>query len=202
MKKLLSIIALICLVQPFIFSQAQEGVAANGKKVLLNVDGTWKYMEVKKDSMPVNLSDCSNWISTNVDKITGVSSTSVKSTLVVSTDGGIKGFGIFMMLSGKGDIILSIQAVGASQCVAERSIINILFTDGSRLELFNDGKFNCKGKATVYFGGSFGKKKELNELKSKSIQSMRVWTSDSYVEKDFTVDNQTEFKSVINCLSK
>ncbi len=58
------------------------------------------------------------------------------------------------------------------------------------------------GKATVYFGDIFGKKKQLEELKTKKIQTMRVWTSDSYVEKDFTTDNQDEFYNVINCLTK
>ena len=59
-----------------------------------------------------------------------------------------------------------------------------------------------EGNATVYFGDIFGKKSQLAELKSKKIQTMRVWTNDSYVEKDFTKENQDEFYNVINCLTK
>lgn len=98
-----------------------------------------------------------------------------------------------MMNGSSGGLILVIQAVGAGSCIDEGAKINILFDDGSRLELSSNGDFNCKGKATVYFGGSFGKRKELNELKTKKISTMRVWTSDSYVEKDFAQDNKDEF---------
>jgi len=102
----------------------------------------------------------------------------------------------------KNSLILSIYADGAGSCIDKGSKINILFTDGTRLELLTDGDFNCKSKATVYFGDVFGKKKELNELKSKKVTTMRVWTSDSYVEEDFTTDNQNVFFYTVNCLMK
>lgn len=157
---------------------------------------------LKEKLAEVNSSDCSNWITTETDKVSGNTTTAALNTLVVWTDGGNEGFGIFMMKSSQGGLILSIQAAGAGNCIDKGAKINILFTDGSRLELASDGDFNCKAKATVYFGGVFGKKKQLAELKTKKIQTMRVWTSDSYVEKDFTEDNQSEFYNVINCLTK
>jgi hypothetical protein len=149
----------------------------------------------------IDSSDCSNWIDTDIDKVTGDTLISSKKTLIVSTDGGKTGFGIWMMQSSVSDLILVIQAVGAGSCIDEGEKINILFTDGSRLELANDGDFNCEEEATVYFGGIFGKKKQLEELKTKKIQTMRVWTSDGYVQEDFTKDNQEEFYHVINCLT-
>ncbi|MFY9352842.1 MAG: hypothetical protein WBI52_07565 [Bacteroidales bacterium] len=149
----------------------------------------------------IDSSDCSNWIDTVIDKVTGDTLISSKKTLIVSTDGGKTGFGIWMMQSSVSDLILVIQAVGAGSCIDEGEKINILFTDGSRLELANDGDFNCEEEATVYFGGIFGKKKQLEELKTKKIQTMRVWTSDGYVQEDFTKDNQEEFYHVINCLT-
>ena len=183
------------------FGQSEEATTKSGKKVILNSDGTWKYAEEKKAATS-NSSDCSNFIETTEDKMTGKKSTAAKSTIVVSTDGGKKGFGILLLQSSTGGLILSIQAVGAGSCVDEGNKINILFTDGSKLELASDGKFNCKGNATVYFGGIFGKKKQLEELRTKKIQTMRVWTSDGYVEKDFTEDNSNEFMQTTNCLTK
>jgi hypothetical protein len=150
----------------------------------------------------VDYSDCSNWIKTEIDKVSGDTFTGAKNTLIVSTDRGETGLGIFMMQGIDGGLILLIQAVGAGSCIDEEEKINILFTDGSRLELANDGEFNCKGEVTLYFGDKFGKKKQLEELKTKKIQTMRVWTSDGYVEEDFTKDNQEEFYYVINCLIK
>ncbi len=67
---------------------------------------------------------------------------------------------------------LIIQAVGAGSCIDEGSKINILFTDGTRLELVSEDDYNCKGKATAYFGDVFGKKTQLAELKTKKIQTM------------------------------
>lgn len=186
----------------FAFGQNQNATTESGKKVVLFQDGTWKYAEVKKDTAKANSSDCSSWIETTTDKVSGDVMTSAKNILVVSTDGGKSGFGIHMMQSPNGGLILGIQAVGASACVDKGTKINILFDDGSRLELKSDGDFNCKGEAPVYFGGFYGKKKELSELKTKKISTMRVWTSAHYVEKDFTQDNKDEFFNVINCLTK
>lgn len=185
------------------FGQSEEATTKSGKKVVLNSDGTWKYQEEKTtQTTTAKDSDCSNYIETTEDKMTGKKSTAGKSTIVVSTDGGKKGLGILLMKSSSGSLIVSIQAVGAGSCIDEGNKINILFKDGSKLELASDGKFNCKGNATLYFGGVFGKKKQLEELKTKKIQTMRVWTSDSFVEKDFTEDNSDEFFHTINCLTK
>ncbi len=202
MKKITMTLLTVLITMTVAFGQTQEAITTDGKKVILNSDGSWNFAEVKKDTANVNSSNCSNWISSETDKVTGKTSTAAKNTLIVSTDGGKKGFGIFMMQSSNGGLILVIQAVGAGSCIDEGAKINILFIDGSRLELASDGKFNCKGKATVYFGDVFGKKSQLEELKTKKIQTMRVWTNDSYVEKDFTAENQAEFFNVINCLTK
>ena len=199
-KITLTLFAIIAAIS-FSFGQSEEATTKSGKKVILNSDGTWKYAEEKKTAIPNN-SDCSNFIETTEDKMTGKKSTAAKSTIVVSTDGGKKGFGILLLQSSTGGLILSIQAVGAGSCVDEGNKINILFADGSKLELASEGKFNCKGNATVYFGGIFGKKRQLEELRTKKIQTMRVWTSDGYVEKDFTEDNSNEFMQTANCLTK
>ena len=185
------------------FGQTQKATTETGEKLIIFSDGTWKYEDsIKTINSKSEKYDCSKWIITETDKVDGTISTSSVSTLIISNDGGKKGLGIFMMKISENSLILSIQAVGASNCIDEGAKINILFTDGSRLTLINDGKFNCKGNSTVYFGSSFGKKNELEELKTKKIQTMRVWTDDSYVEKDFTIENQNEFLNVINCLSK
>jgi hypothetical protein len=146
--------------------------------------------------------NCDNWIESKTDKMTGKVTTAAKKTLIVSSDDGKTGIGITMIESARNEIIMLIQAVGASSCINEGENINILFTNGSRLELKNNISFNCKGESTIYFGGLFGKKKEIKELMEKKIQTMRVWTSDGYVERDFSIDNQNEFKNVLNCLMK
>ncbi len=203
MKKIMTTLLTVLTALTFVFGQNQNATTESGKKVILLQNGTWKYTDtVKNDQSKLDPNDCSNWIKTEEDKVEGKSFTTIKDYLIVSKDGGKNGFGIYLMQSSDRSVILSIDVVGAGRCIDKGAKINILFTDGSRLELFTDGDFNCKGNATVYFGGIFGKKNELSDLKEKKIDIMRVWTSDSYVEEKFTDDQAVQFKNALNCLIK
>ena len=196
-KTILTLMVLV--VSTFSLLAQTEATTKNGKKVILNDDGTWKYDTTIVVEETVNL-ECSELISTETDKMTGKSSTAAKNTLIVSDDGGKNGFGIFLMNSSSGSIIFSIQAVGAGGCIDDDNKMNILFRDGTRLELVNNGKFNCKSKFTLYFGGSFGKKKQLEMLRTKEIETMRIWTSKSYVEKNLTSEQSKQLMKTVDCL--
>jgi hypothetical protein len=135
------------------------------------------------------------------DKMTGTTTVSGKGMVLVSNDGGKTGFGIITMLGGNSEsVILSIQAVGAGACIDEGNRINILFRDGTRMELASQSDFNCEARATVYFGGVFGKTAELRKLSAEAVETIRVWTSGSYVERDLTVENSTQLLNSIKCL--
>ena len=131
--------------------------------------------------------------------MTGKSSTTSTETLMISDDGGKNGFGFYFMdLSGT--IVFSIQAVGAGSCIDDDNKMLVLFRDGTRLELVNNAKFNCDANFTLYFGGSFGKKKHLEKFRTKEIETMRIWTSKSYVEEDFSPDQSKQFMKTVDCL--
>lgn len=180
------------------FCQAQTQATTNdGKSVLLNSDGTWTLADTAKTETLTT--ECDSYISTEVDKVTGKSSTAAKKTIVVSKDGGKKGFGFFLMNS-KNSLIISITVAGASSCIEDDAKMYVLFTDGTRLELINDGKFNCKSKYTQYLGGVFGKDSELELFKHKEIDTIRIWTSKSYVEEGFNKTQREDFKQTVNCL--
>lgn len=198
MKKLILTVVVLSI-STFSMLAQTTATTKDGKKVILNDDGTWKYDTTVVAEKKVDL-ECSELISTETDKMTGKSSTASKKTLIISDDGGKNGFGIFLMKSSN-SIIFSIQAVGAGSCIDDDSKMNILFRDGTRLELVNNGKFNCKAKFTLYFGGAFGKKKELEMLRTKEIETMRVWTSKSYVEKDFSSEQSKQLMKTVDCLN-
>ena len=198
MKKTILTLMVLTISTFSLFAQT-EATTKDGKKVILNEDGTWKFDTTVVVEKTVNM-ECSELISTETDKMTGKSSTASKETLIISDDGGKNGFGIFLMNSSSGSIIFSIQAVGAGGCIDDDNKMNILFRDGTRLELVNNGKFNCKAKFTLYFGGSFGNKKELEMLRTKEIETMRIWTSKSYVEKDFSSEQSKQLMQTIDCL--
>lgn len=203
MKKLLLSIVFFTISTLQLFAQT-EVTTNDGKKIILNGNGTWKYKEVilqKTNEISNSIDDCNKYIETKEDKVTGKSTTSSKETLIVSKDGGKEGFGIFAMKIQE-SIILIIRAFGAGRCIDDDEKMNILFRDGTRLELTNDGKFNCDSKYTLYFGGYSGKKKELESFKTKEIETMRIWTSNSYVEENFTSDQSQELMKSLSCLSQ
>jgi hypothetical protein len=181
-------------------AQTLEATTRDGKKVILNPDGTWKFADSASNTARNAPLDCNNLIVTETDQVTGITTTSAKKTQVISTDDGKNRLGIFMLKTSPEYLILIIQATGGGPCADKGAKINFLFTDGSRLELASDGDFNCKAELTVYFGGVFGKKKQLDLLKSKKIQTIRAWTMDSYVQMDLSSEQQDEFHAVINCL--
>ena len=148
------------------------------------------------------IGSCSKYIETTVDKMTWSKSTHSKKQIIVSTNGGIEGFGIWLQLgeSKDLDLIFSIHVIGAGPCIDKGDKINILFTDDSRIELVNYLEFNCKKTSTVYFSDVFGNLSKLNELRTKKIKAMRVWTKDIYLQKDFTKENSDNFYNIINCL--
>jgi hypothetical protein len=197
MKKTILTVAIALFSTVGLFAQT-EATTNDGKKVILNDDGTWKYAETKTSESNVSF-ECSDLISTETDKMTGKSSTGAKKTLIISDDGGKNGFGIYL-LNGSNSTIFSIQAVGAGSCIDDDNKMNVLFRDGTRLELQNDGKFNCDAKFTLYFGGAFGKKKELEMFKTKEVETMRIWTSKSYVEKNFTTEQSKQLMKTVECL--
>ena len=203
MKKITTTLLTVLTALTFAYGQNQNATTESGKKVILLPNGTWKYEDtIKTAATNLDPKDCANWIKTEEDKVTGKSYTDMKEYLIISKDGGKKGFGINLMLSSSGSIIYSIKAVGASGCIDKGAKINILFTDGSRLELASDADFNCKGSASVYLGETWGKKSQLSELKLKKIDIMRVWTSDSFVEEKFETDQAEQLLNAFNCLSK
>src|SRR5690554_2707900 len=76
-----------------------EVTTKDGKQVLLNENGTWEYVKSESDTTEKSAesNDCSTYVSTKTDKVIGKSSTASKETLVISSDGGKTGFGIFMI---------------------------------------------------------------------------------------------------------
>jgi uncharacterized protein YjfI (DUF2170 family) len=203
MKKLLIIISVIT-----ISLNADSQINAkteDGKMVLLYEDNSWEYVsdtkEAKESTLIVepNELSCETLIETTEDKMTGKKTTSAKESLIISKDGK-NGFGIFIMKSGK-SIIMSTSVVGSGSCIEDDAIANILFRDGSKLQLTNSGKFNCKGKFTLYMGGGLGNKKALKELKAKEIETLRIWTNKSYVQEDFAAEQSQSLLTILNCLN-
>jgi hypothetical protein len=204
MMKYFSLLILTLSILTPAFAQT-TATTKEGKTVLLYEDGTWKYQEqsASKSSPSAGSEfDCSAWIETTADKVSGKVITAAKKPIVVSKDQKT-GFAILIMKSSDAlKVILTIEIVGAGTCIDKGDEINILFRDGSRMTLSHASEFNCVPQADIYFGDVFGKNRELKELAEKQIATMRVWMRGTHVDQDFSTSQSDEFQSVIRCLSK
>lgn len=198
MKKVLLSMTMLFLGTIILFGQI-EATTKDGKKVLLNDDGTWKYIEAEPKKDLSSSLQCSDLVSEKTDKVTGKTSRSSTSGIAVTKDNK-KGLVIRAIQAERKSIILAVSVVGAGACIDDKNQMNVLFRDGTRLELVNNGKFNCEGNFTLYFGDVFGKKKEMEMFGTKEIETMRVWTSKGYVEEDFTPENSKAFMLTFHCL--
>ena len=183
----------------------------DGRKVSLNpVDNTWCYvieeMPVKGVSTVADYSKAT-LLSIEEDEVAGKSYLGFANSLVVSEDGK-NGFGIYAFKTlnkNNANIIMTITAIGAGNCIDDDDNTTFLFRDGSRIVSKNDGEFNCKQKFTKYFAGSLSNKlnKELlQSLTTKEINIMRVQTNDSYVEQTFSPHESKILLNSLMCLNE
>jgi hypothetical protein len=205
-----------CFLAVMLFAQ-QQATTESGRKVTLYPDGTWKYVEEtkKQPDRPVQTSKppevivsnpnlpagCSELFETGEDFKTGVSITRTRNIIFIGEDGSNEEINISMQKGAKNVITIYFRVRASSQCIGEGGKINITFTDGSKADLSHDGYYNCAGESYSGFNGPFGRKKILEELRTKKIRSIRVWTQSKSVQKELSPANQEEFLKVLNCLA-
>lgn len=167
MKKLLftSILFLSVL---FSFAQTQTAKTENGKNVILNSDGTWKYLESIKDTSIVISNKSENnsiQILHAVDKMTDENYYSINNPLNFIK--GDKKLMIKPMIDKKGNYnVLLVVTKNVGTCNQKNKLI-FLFEDGSKYSLDSWNEFNCKG--TSYFD-LYGK--ALINLQKKVVNIM------------------------------
>lgn len=143
--------------------------------------------------------DCSKLILQKTDSA-GNQTTAAHDVVFISDDDKT-GLSVYCFLNRSHKVlVVSIQAIGAGECVDKGDRVEFLFANGEALELNNTNDFNCDGSSTLYFGGGLGKKNELNTLASTPIKTMRVWTRDDYVQKELPPSQAEELMKIFRCL--
>jgi len=142
--------------------------------------------------------DCDKWVKYHEDKVGGTGYYVNKESIII-TDDNTTGFNITVMETNK-SVIFSITAIGAGRCIDEKSKVQILFTDDTRIEMLTNNKFNCENSAVVYMLNLFGRKWEYEQLSTKNIKTMRVWTSRGHIEQDFSDEKSEQLKNVFRCV--
>lgn len=201
-------------------AQPEEATTRSGKKVILYPDGRWKYADeatdkpVQKVKEPIKEkekkpalqpatitpTDCDDQLEVIDESRTGLRITRSKNRMIVE-GGGDKGqIGISLQKNSKGILTLFLYPVGAGSCIGEGNRVNIEFTDGSKTEFGHDAFANCLGESSVNFGGNYGKKKQLELLKSKKIKKIRVWTQEGSVQQQLPAEIRDNLQRLFLCL--
>ncbi len=196
MKKLL----LLFISLTFLFNtQAQiEATTKDGKKVYLYDDRTWKFAPEENIELATD-ANCLKYITIEEDKMTGAKKYFSKKKLVVSYDEGKTGFGIFCEATGYG-VKVTMQAVGSGKCINDDHTIIVRFRDGTTSTMENDINTNCQNQFVLKFGGDYAKEDQMVLLKSKPIETIRVYTQEGFVQEDLTPEMSDEFMSTLGCL--
>lgn len=195
----MKLIVLFFLTIPCFLNGQNIDCEFNGKKISLNENGTWEY--ISSGTPNKGLQDelnCESIIIRDQDKMTGDITFLSKESILISKDDK-DGLSINCFRIDK-NFIFSIVAVGASNCIKKDNEILILLRNGERLSLKNNLKFNCKNESSIYFGNRFSNMNTFKKLIDFEIETMRVWTSDGYVEEDFTKDQSKLLKQTLSCL--
>ena len=79
-------------------------------------------------------------------------------------------------------------------------MIEILFRDGSKSSFFADSENNCENDVYVFLGGKYGKEEYLEQIRKKEIKTMRIHTSDSYVQENFSVEDSRKLINILVCI--
>jgi len=176
-----------------------EATTKDGKKVVLNSNGTWAYAD----------GDC--YLLTHTKTYTG-------GTIVTSAKDPIKLFdnasastGISLaVIEGSSSLILNFGRIEqVVMCIDKNAPMNLEFTDGTKLVLMHMNELDCEGNFSCFLGEQMKTGKELETLKIKKIKKISIEYTDTenglikkfYKDYTLTANQGEKLSKTIICLS-
>ena len=150
----------------------------------------------------INAQNCSDWIKSEYDEVTGITVNSMKDRLYINKDGQRKvSIHVAQKIeNGEKEIVLTID-IKDGGCINNQNCIIFLFTDGTRLKELNHGSDNCEGFTMLNIGISDYDGNTIKSfLEQKKIKTLRIYTNDSFVQVDFTETNQDKLIKTLKCI--
>ncbi|TRW25721.1 hypothetical protein FMM05_05730 [Flavobacterium zepuense] len=176
-----------------------EATTKDGKKVVLNSNGTWAYAD----------GDC-NLLTETKTYTGGKTMTSAKEPIKLFDDASAKTGVSLDAIKGSSSLILNFGRIERiAICINKNAPLNLEFTDGTKLVLKHMGELDCKGNFSCFLGEQMNTGKELGVLKSKKIKKVSIEYTDTEngaikkFTKDYTLtaDQGEKLSKIINCLS-
>ena len=86
-------------------------------------------------------------------------------------------------------------------CVIEKSLVLVVFDDGSNLKMTSNSRENCEGNVVLYFGGSFKGLDNLQKLAEKKIIAILISSTKGILTQELSDSEAETFKNTLKCLS-
>lgn len=167
-----------------LFSQTTASTS-DGKEVLLNDDGTWKYAETLITA-PSKIH-----VSKEVDDMTDKVYYYPSEKLICQDKS--RGFSLKFNIDGKTDNSIKVGGISVKviglECV-EKTELLFLFEDDSKLSVTSWNKFNCKGNAWYKLTSV-----QLKSMSTKKIKKVRVQNGHNF--KSYTHELSNEQSSYL-----
>lgn len=176
------------------FSQT-EATTKDGKKVILNSNGTWMYAE------------CASLLKT--ENVGGKMMTSSKDVINVPATDNSPGI-LISLIKGSQSVIFNFATAGKDlYCVNKDAPMVVTFTDNSTVIIKHMSDLNCKGNFSFFLGETLGNKDLLDKIISKQIKKVVIEYSETdngkikKINKEMLFDAATGTKvlQVAQCLS-
>ena len=193
MKKIIFTVLTSMLISFGVFAQT-EATTDDGRKVLLNVDGTYTWVATEKKTEAVNENtEGEYYVGKHVDDMTDKIYYYSSKKLICQDKAKDEGFALSYNFDGKTDNTikisgLSLKVVGLD-CLENIELL-FLFDDDSKLSIKSWNDFNCKGNAWYQLTSS-----QTKELGSKTIKKIRVQNGRNY--KSYTHELEGADKSYL-----
>jgi hypothetical protein len=96
--------------------------------------------------------------------------------------------------------VIWINTAEGAGCIDKGNRLDILFTDGTKLQLSTHGTFNCQEKSTFYFHRAMGTEKHLDTFCEKTIATIRVWSMKTHNQQDLSEADAIHLRDAFKCL--
>ena len=174
MKNILLII--LCVFTTQLFSQSINGITEEGKKVILNQDGTWLYDTSNNKNTKSN-SDCKYW-KNEVDEFTGDVKMFTKGKIIGKNK--IKTSFKMELRRVNDNYYIYGKYYGDLGCVTSDSYMIIKLLNGETIKLMNFGDIDC-GDMSLFF---FLKQETLDQVLKSPIEKIRIQGTEYYTDID------------------
>ncbi len=167
--------------------------ADDGRRVLLNDDGTWE--EAPAAALPAG--DCAALVSEETDPATNqrwVSSPTFKWSQDVTHS---LTFRVLSPVSAPGTVNWNLTLSGVGAAVTGKSTMIARFTDGTEVTLQNGVSLNYDGLFALGFAKGSS---SLEDFATRELASLRVWGRDGYVEVTPGAEQAATLRQTFACL--